>query len=129
MYGWVVVYSGVSPALSQAERYRTERAPVSDVALVKSHSPLIVCVCAKEHFSMYMCVQTMSAAALFHKCILIGCCIPSRALCSKAHSPLIAQVNCTFDLRFKSHVFLNGDQKIGVSFIFKRVLIWLLESL
>ena len=72
---------------------------MSDVALVKTHSPLFVC-------AECVCVcENMSAAALFHKCILIGCCIPQRAPCSKAHSPLIAQVNCTFDLRFKSHVF------------------------
>ena len=82
---------------------------MSDGALVKTHSPLFGCA---ESVSVCVCVcvcvcvsENMSAAALFHKCILIGCCIPRRALCSKAHSPLIAQVNCTFDLRFKSHVF------------------------
>lgn len=62
------------------------------------------CVCLRV-LSEYMCMQTMPATALFHKCILISCCIPQGVLCSKAHCLLIAQVNCTFDLRFKSHVF------------------------
>lgn len=71
----------------------------------KSQSSVCVCMCEKECFSMHMYMQTASAAALFHECILIDCCIPRRVLCSKAHSLLIAQVNGTFDLRFKSLVF------------------------
>lgn len=62
--GWVVDDSHVSPALSQGERHGAEKAPVSDVALVKPHSPLFVCLCAKKRISMYMCMQTVSAAAV-----------------------------------------------------------------
>lgn len=40
--GWVVFCSSVSTALSQAQRYRMERASVSDLILVKTHS-LKVC--------------------------------------------------------------------------------------
>lgn len=120
---WVVLCSSVSTALSQAQRYRTQRAPVSDVTLVKTHS-LKVCE------SLWVLHHTLvSAAAHFHECSLIGSCIPQDGWCSKAHCLLIAEVSFTFWSYIQIPCLLNNDEKICASFIFKRVLIWLLESL
>lgn len=61
--GWLVIDSRGLPALSQGGRYRTEKAPVSDIALVKPGSLLFVCMSVWKS-ALACALKTISATAV-----------------------------------------------------------------